>query len=183
MKLKARELREVSEDVALQKSKLVVRVPLYLILEDVYDTYNIGGLFRLADALAASEIYLCGDCEIPPNHKIKKASVGTYKVVTWKYLKTASDAIAELRLKTKNKIQIVGVEQDSRSKDYREIQYSSPLALVVGNETSGVKKKTLDLCDLVAEIPMYGINTSLNVIVATSIVAYFASGVIRNSTT
>lgn len=175
MKLTAKELRNVDKDVAIQKSKSISRAPIFIILEDVYDTYNIGGLFRLADAVAASKIYLCGDCEVPPNHKIKKASVGTYKVVPWEYRKMASDAISELRLKTKNTIQIIGVEQDSRAKDYREIQYSSPLALIVGNETYGVKKETLDLCDYIAEIPMYGINTSLNVIVATSIVSYYAT--------
>jgi tRNA G18 (ribose-2'-O)-methylase SpoU len=97
MKLNAKELRVVEEADVQEKIKEVKRRPLYLILENIYDTYNIGGLFRLADALAVSKIYLCGQTEVPPNSKIKKASIGTYKVVPWEYKKSAAEAIAELK--------------------------------------------------------------------------------------
>ena len=72
MKLNAQELRTVDEAAIQEKLKNLQRRPIYFILENVYDTYNIGGIFRLADALGVSKMYLCGQMEIPPNPKIKK---------------------------------------------------------------------------------------------------------------
>jgi tRNA G18 (ribose-2'-O)-methylase SpoU len=190
MKLNARQLRDVDEtdEVIVEKIKNLKRRPMYFILENIYDTYNIGGLFRLADALAVEKIYICGESEIPPNPKIKKASIGTYKVVPWEYRKTAGEAIEELRKfpisnsqfsnKTQisnNKIQIIVVEQASNSVPYTQANYSGPVALILGNETYGVTPETLKLADQIVEIPMFGINKSLNVIVSAAIVSYWAT--------
>ena len=71
MKLNAQELRTVDESAVQAQLTSLKRQPIYFILENVYDTYNIGGIFRLADALAVSKIYICGQTEIPPNPKIK----------------------------------------------------------------------------------------------------------------
>lgn len=175
MKLNAKELREVEDDSLTEQLKNLKRHPIYLILESVYDTYNVGGLFRLADALAVEKIYLCGTMEIPPNAKIKKASIGTYKVVPWEYKVTAAEAIEELRHLTFNKpIHIMAIEQSEDAKPYTKVEYPFPVAFLVGNETSGVLPETLALVDEVAEIPMWGINKSLNVIVSAAIVMYWA---------
>lgn len=183
MKLNAKELRDVKEEDISEKLKLIKRRPVYFILENVYDTYNIGGLFRLADALAIEKMYICGESEVPPNSKIKKASIGTYKVVPWEYKKTAKEAIDGLKFKyqmsndkskSNNKIQIIAVEQAKNSIAYTQADYSLPVALILGNETSGVTEATLKLADQIVEIPMWGINKSLNVIVSAAIVSYFA---------
>lgn len=195
MKLNAKELRTIDEGKVRDKLKTLKKRPLYLILENVYDTYNIGGLFRLADAIGVEKLYLCGEMEIPPNSRIKKASIGTYKVVDWEYKNTASKAIQEIRslvdsymssvtipvmnqLPTTNNqqpnLQVVAIEQDKRSVPYTEIQYAYPLALVLGNESTGITPDTLSLVDHIAEIPMWGINQSLNVIVSAAIVSYHA---------
>ena len=177
MKLNAKELRDVKEEDIIDKLKTIKRRPMYFILENIYDTYNIGGLFRLADALSIEKIYICGESEIPPNSKIKKASIGTYKVVPWEYRKTAREAIEELRSKLKDqssKIKIIAVEQHPTSIPYTTADYSVPVALIVGNETSGVTEETLKLADQIVEIPMWGINRSLNVIVSAAIVSYYA---------
>ncbi len=171
MKLNAKELRDVDEREISIKLKNIKRRPLYFILENIYDTYNIGGLFRLADALAIEKMYLCGEMEVPPNSRIKKASIGTYKVVPWEYKQSAKEAIDELR---KFPISIFAVEQHTTSISYQKVDYSLPLALVLGNETSGVTEETLGLCDQIVEIPMWGINKSLNVIVSAAIVSYWA---------
>jgi len=168
MKLNAKELRTADEQEVQEKLKTLKRHPFYLILENVYDTYNVGGLFRLADALCAQKLYLCGQTEIPPNHKIKKASIGTYKVVSWEYREHVRDAVKELPAGT----QIVAIEQDPASIPYAEIQYQAPVALIVGNETTGVTFETLGLATHIAEIPMWGINKSLNVVVSAAIVSY-----------
>lgn len=171
MKLNARELRDVPEEGIEEQISHIQRIPLYFILENVYDTYNVGGIFRLADALGVSHMYLCGEMETPPNHKIKKASIGTYKIVPWSYKSTAKEAIEELR--SKSNLKVFAVEQDPTSIPYTSASYDLPLALVVGNETSGVTPETLSLVDQIVEIPMWGINRSLNVIVSAAIVSYF----------
>ena len=168
------QLRNINPHIGQDLSQNVKRNPIYFILEHVYDTYNVGGLFRLADALAVEKIYLCGEMETPPNHKIQKASIGTYKIVPWEYKKSASIAIKELKA-LKQKPAIIAVEQDERSVEYTSIDYSFPVAILVGNETYGVLPETLDLCDQIVEIPMWGINKSLNVIVSAAIVGYEVS--------
>ncbi len=169
MKLNAKELRDVEEADIQEKLKLIKRRPIYFILENIYDTYNIGGLFRLADALAIEKLYLCGETEVPPNSKIKKASIGTYKVVPWEYKKSAAEVITELKAK---KVSVVAVEQDENAVPYTKAEYTAPVAVIVGNETYGVLPETLKMADQIVEIPMWGVNKSLNVIVSAAIVSY-----------
>lgn len=182
MKLNARQLREVDENEAKMKLKTLKRRPIYFILENIYDTYNIGGLFRLADALAIEKIYLCGETEIPPNSRIKKASIGTYKIVPWEYCKSASEVITDLKSKNKDqksKIHIIVVEQHLKATPYIKADYTLPLALIVGNETYGITPGTLKQADQIVEIPMWGINKSLNVIVSVAIVSYWAMSKVK----
>jgi len=188
MKLNAQQMRTASEAEG-KEATLKDRNPLYLILENVYDTYNIGGLFRLADGLNVEKLYLCGQMEKPPHTRIEKASIGTYKVVPWAYCPSVAEAIEDikascnLKLGTQNllnkklqatsyKLQIVAVEQDKTSVPYTNIHYTTPTAIIVGNETYGVLPDTLKLATHIAEIPMWGINKSLNVIVSAAIVSY-----------
>jgi tRNA G18 (ribose-2'-O)-methylase SpoU len=170
MKLNAQQLRSASESEA-SAAILTVRNPLYLILENVYDTYNIGGLFRLADGLNVEKMYLCGHMEKPPHTRIEKASIGTYKIVPWAYFPSVAEALTDIR-KTASNVSVVAVEQDKTSVPHTQIKYTAPTALIVGNETYGVLPDTLKLTDHIAEIPMWGINKSLNVIVSAAIVSY-----------
>ncbi len=169
-KLDAKALRGLDEN---EDTPEIQRYPIFFILDNIYDTYNIGGLFRLADGLAIEKLYICGESETPPNHRIKKASIGTYKIVPWEYCKTSTEAINALR-KTHPDIHIAAIEQDPRSVPYHTRTYTAPLALILGNETTGVSPEVLDQCDSILEIPMFGINISLNVIVSAAIVSYHA---------
>ncbi len=181
-KLDSKQLRDIPMTEARDFSKKVKRNKIYFILENVYDTYNIGGIFRLADALAVSKIYLCGEMETPPNHKIQKASVGTHKIVPWEYKKSTAEAIEDVRKITENggtKVKIIAIEQSKDSIPYIKANYSMPVALIVGNETFGLSKQTLSLVDQIVEIPMWGINKSLNVIVSAAIVGYHAISTIK----
>jgi tRNA G18 (ribose-2'-O)-methylase SpoU len=190
MRLDAKQLRQLEEERARGIIRAVKRRPIYFILEDIYDTYNVGGLFRLADALAIEKMYLVGQTETPPNSKIKKAAIGTDKIVPWQYTKTTKEAIERLTSNIKHltpkredkkkmldvrslKLEVIAVEQAENSIDYRQADYSYPLALIFGNESLGVKNETLALCNKIVEIPMYGVNKSLNVIVAAAIVSHW----------
>ncbi len=173
LKLKPSQLRTTTP--SKEELDKIKRRDIYFILESVLDTYNVGGIFRLADAIGVKKVYLCADTETPPNPRIKKASINTTEWVNWEYKESAKEAIEELRSRVLD-IKVISIEQSKKSKAYDEISYSLPLAFVVGNETSGIAKETLKLSDHIAEIPMWGVNHSLNVIISLGIVAYQAIG-------
>lgn len=193
-KLNAYQLRKglPTTDYGLRKLRKTVdrrRKSIYIILDNVLDTYNIGSIFRLADAVAAKKIYLCGGTETPPNSRIKKASINTTEVVEWEYCETAIEAIAKVRQSTskvkklrlhlrgekqggEKPLQVVAIEQAQNSIPYDQFNYKLPIALVVGHESDGVSKEVLDLSDAIVELPMFGVNKSLNVMVSLGIVLY-----------
>jgi 23S rRNA (guanosine2251-2'-O)-methyltransferase len=160
--LNAVQLRKGETEGLKEKVK---RQEVYIILDNVLDTYNIGSVFRLADAVAAKKLYLCGGTETPPNHRIKKASINTTEVVDWEYCETTLQAIVK-------DIQVVSVEQASGSIQYDKFEYKLPVALVVGHESDGVSKEVMEASDAIVELPMFGINTSLNVMISLGIVLY-----------
>lgn len=166
IKLNAKQLRK-------GKGYRVKKNEIYIILDNVLDTYNIGSIFRLADAVAAKKIYLCGDTTTPPNPRIKKASINTTEWVDWSYHETAVRAIGEIREKVPD-VQVVAIEQSKGSVPYDKFEYSLPLALVVGHETYGISKEVLQsrMLDGVVELPMFGVNISLNVMVSLGVVLY-----------
>ena len=169
IKLNAKELRTTVPQPEIAKS--LKKNPIYIILDNVLDTYNVGSIFRLADAVAAEKVFLCGETLTPPNSRIKKASINTWQWVDWEYKVSAKNAIEEL--KSHNSMtKIIVVEQDKKSKPFYKVQYDLPLAIVVGNETYGVSKDVLDIADTIVELPMWGVNKSLNVMVSLGIVLY-----------
>lgn len=167
IRLNAKELRTLPVDE--EAAKAVKKNPVTIILDNVLDTYNVGSIFRLADAIAAEKVILCGQTLTPPNSRIKKASINTTGWVYWEYAASALDAVKQQ--KTKGDY-IVSVEQDPRSVPFKEAIYSFPLSIVVGNETSGIVKEILDISDQIVELPMWGVNKSLNVMVSLGIVLY-----------
>lgn len=165
----AQELRTLPVDPNIAKT--IKKNPMTIICDNVLDTYNIGSIFRLADAIAAEKVILCGATETPPNTRIKKASINTWMWVDWEYRKTAKEAVEQLQMKNKE-VKIVAVEQDKRSIPFQDATYHLPLAIIVGNETYGVSKEVLDMADMIVELPMWGVNKSLNVMVSCGIILY-----------
>ncbi|KKR11904.1 MAG: tRNA/rRNA methyltransferase [Candidatus Woesebacteria bacterium GW2011_GWA1_39_21] len=169
MKLNSKQLRVSSpsnEDI-----KNLKRNPIYLILDNVLDTYNIGSLFRLADATGVAKVYLCGRMEYPPSSRVHKAAVGTENWVPWTTKSSALQAVRELK---RENIQIISVEQDSHSISYKDLnaKVSFPCAVVVGHESYGVDQKILKQSDIIVELPMYGINKSFNVWGSAAVILY-----------
>jgi tRNA G18 (ribose-2'-O)-methylase SpoU len=169
LKLNAQELRTTKVDP--EKAKLMPKNPIYIILDNVLDTYNIGSIFRLADAVAAEEVIITGQSETPPHTRIKKASINTTEWVRWQYAPTAVEAIAKLKVKSP-KLKVVAIEQSKKSIPYTQMKWQFPVALVVGNETDGVSPAVLEVADAIVELPMFGVNISLNVMVSLAIVLY-----------
>ncbi len=171
IKLKPADLRtKVPTEEELKKIR-EKRNAIYIVLDNVLDTYNVGAIFRLADAVAAEKVFLCGETETPPNTRIKKASINTTEWVPWEYSKSTLDAIKKLK-KEIPKIKIISIEQDKKSVPFEVVSYEFPVAFVVGNETRGVSNEVLELSDTIVELPMFGVNTSLNVMVSLGIILY-----------
>jgi 23S rRNA (guanosine2251-2'-O)-methyltransferase len=146
-----------------------------VVLDNIRSVHNVGSIFRTADALGVSKIYLCGCTPTPTDRfgrerqDLAKTALGAEKTIIWEYFKETSSLIAELK---KNKFQIIAIEQDEKSEDCRKIKVKSKVALVLGNEVDGVSKDILKKSDSIAEIPMFGKKESLNVSVSFGIAGF-----------
>src|SRR6185369_5630816 len=129
IKLDAKALRLAKADP--ETFKKLKKNPIYIVLDNVLDTYNIGAVFRLADAVAAEKVILCAGSETPPNHRIKKASINTTEWVSWEYYNSAKEAIEDLRFKIKD-LRVIAVEQNEKSVPFDAVEYGFPVAIVVG---------------------------------------------------
>lgn len=168
-RLNSHQIRKSREVVAKKAQTNIKRNPIVLVLDNVLDTYNIGSFFRLADAIAAEKIYLCGPVVTPPNIKIHRSSIGTWKWIPWEHFESTPECLKQLK---QQGYQIIACEQSQDSVPYLQAKYKFPVALIAGSESKGVSREALKLVDQTVEIPMYGINISLNVLVATSVIVY-----------
>lgn len=168
-KLNAAELRKSKPS----KSKLekIKRAPIFLLMDRTIDTYNIGSLFRLADATALEKVYLCGEMEYPPSSRIHKAAVGTENWVPWERKDSTLQAIGELK---KKGVKVIAIEQHKNSIPYQKLNdfVDFPCAVIAGNETYGIEENVLKECDLIVELPMLGINKSFNVWGSATVIVY-----------
>lgn len=155
----------------------------YVILDNIRSLENIGSIFRTADALGVTKIFLCGISGKAPIGETqenflkrkgaiaKKTALGAEQNIPFEYCKSTSVLIRNLKIKN-SKISIVALEQDKKSVVYDKFKPKFPLALILGNEVTGVSKKVLSLCDNIIELPMQGKKESLNVAVSFGIAGY-----------
>lgn len=141
----------------------------YVVCDNIRSLENIGSIFRTADALGVTKIYLCGISGTPPNHKISKTALGAEKDIPFEYEKQTLRLIKKLK---KDKISIISLEQSKRSISYNKLKPKFPLALVIGHEVKGVSKSILKESDKIIDLPMQGKKESLNVSVAFGIAGY-----------
>jgi len=146
-----------------------------LILNNIRSNENVGSIFRTADAAGVYKIYICGYTPAPIdrfgriNKALSKAALGAEKFVKWQKVKNLKGIIERLK---NEKSKVVAVEQSPKSKNYRLLSKIYNLALVFGNEVTGLSKKDLSLCDTIIEIPMRGEKESLNVAVTAGIILF-----------
>ena len=130
-----------------------------LILHNVRSTYNVGSIFRTAEAASVSKIYLTGYTPAPTDRfgrarkDIHKTALGAEKMIPWEHVPRIGTLLARLK---KEKYYIIGVEQSKRSVDYRTVRIKQKTALIFGNEVRGLSLVILKQCDVVAEIGMKG---------------------------
>lgn len=144
--------------------------PITLVCENVTNAPNVGSLFRTADAFGIEKLVFCG-AQIPLGRKMTKTSRSTEKIVDFEVFENALEVIMKLKAKG---YQIIALEISDTSKALHNLQFlkNQPIALIIGDENFGVSDDILKLSDNIIHIDMYGQNSSMNVVQATSIALY-----------
>ena len=166
-KLSMEELNRKSVEEFKESDKM----PLVVVLENIRSAYNVGSIFRTADAFLLEAIYICGYTACPPHKEIKKTALGADETVHWKHFKNINEAISGLK---NDGYSVYAVEQaqDSRKLQTVSCKPDEKIAVVLGNEVTGVEQGTIEQCDGCIEIPQLGMKHSLNVSVAAGIVLW-----------
>ena len=140
-----------------------------VILDHLEDPHNLGAIIRTSEAAGISGIIIPKDRSVEVNATVLKTSVGAVENIPVSMVTNLNSTIKELK---ENGFWIVGT--DMNGTDYRKIDYRGKIAIVIGNEGSGMSRIVRESCDFIAEIPMYGKVNSLNASVASGIMIYEA---------
>lgn len=149
-----------------------------LVLPNIRSCHNVGAMFRTADVFGFEKLYLVGYTAQPPKPQIDKVSLGAEQWVSWEYAEDLEKLIRELQ---KDGTKVIALEKSEMSTDIRDFQIRKEenIALVVGNEVTGVAPEIQQLCDGVVHIPMYGKKESLNVSIAAGVAMYILKHALR----
>jgi len=148
------------------------RLPFAVLLDNVRSLWNVGSIFRTADACGVERVVLCGITGCPPRPEIAKTALGAETMVAWEYEADARRALARL---TAEGLRAVALEDTPHAVPLDEVAWPARLLLVVGNEVAGVAADLRDACELHVAIPMRGGKRSLNVAVAFGVAAHAAA--------
>jgi 23S rRNA (guanosine2251-2'-O)-methyltransferase len=166
-------MRKLTMDELNRKTASEVRrtdkIPVVAVLDNVRSMHNVGSVFRTADAFLLEAIVLCGFTPRPPHRDINKTALGATESVQWTYSPATIDAVTNLR---QQGYSILAVEQTEKSIPLHDFSFRNfdKVALVFGNELTGVEDEVLSVSDGAIEIPQEGMKHSLNISVAAGIV-------------
>lgn len=166
--------------MSVDEFKAADKLPLIVVLDNVRSLYNVGSVFRTADAFRVEAIYLCGVTGCPPNAEIHKTALGGEDSVDWKYFKDTEDAVRKLKDNGYFVWSVEQVEGSTKLNNLGEAIDSHPVSLggrrgeavIFGNEVKGVQQSVVDLSDGCLEIPQFGTKHSLNVSITAGIVIW-----------
>jgi tRNA G18 (ribose-2'-O)-methylase SpoU len=152
------------------------------VLDNLRSVYNVGSIFRTANAVGIEKVILCGTTPTPLDKKgerrkdFAKVALGAEDTVAWEYHENTRSTLEVLR---KEGYYVVAFEQDKKAIDYKvvSIEGKENIAFVIGSEVTGITQEVLEVCDVIAEIPMLGTKESLNVTIAFGIGVYRILGV------
>lgn len=167
IKLSMDELNRKSVDEFKRSEK----TPVIAVLENIRSAYNVGSVFRTADAFLLEAIYITGYTCVPPHKEIKKTALGAEETVDWKHFTNADEAIVFLK---QNDYKVFAVEQaiNSISLEQLTLTATEKVAFIFGNEVTGVEQTTIAQCDGCVEIPQLGMKHSLNIATAAGVVLW-----------
>jgi tRNA G18 (ribose-2'-O)-methylase SpoU len=156
---------------SVEEFKQAGKNPIIVVMENIRSAYNVGSVFRTADAFLIEAIYIVGYSAKPPHKEIKKTALGAEETVEWKYFKTTAEAIDLLRAK-RYKVYAVEQAEGSYKLHAAGFRQNEKVALVFGNEVTGVEQSTIQLCEGCIEIPQLGMKHSLNIATAAGVVLW-----------
>jgi 23S rRNA (guanosine2251-2'-O)-methyltransferase len=147
------------------------KTPVIAVLENIRSAYNVGSVFRTADAFLLEAIYITGYTCVPPHKEIKKTALGAEESVDWKHFANATEAIKSLK---ENGYKVYAIEQAVNSLMLQKLRFepNEKIAVIFGNEVSGVEQETILQCDGCIEIPQLGMKHSLNISTAAGVVLW-----------
>lgn len=157
--------------VSIKKFNELHKLPVICVLDNVRSQHNIGSIFRTSDAFRIEALYLCGITATPPNREINKSALGATESVRWQYF---ADTCLAVELLKKAGYKVIAIEQAVNSivlEDYIP-EVSEKIALIFGNEVTGVSESVMEIVDTCVEIPQFGTKHSFNVSVSAAIVLY-----------
>lgn len=145
------------------------RYPVHVMLDNLRSAFNVGSIFRTADAGAVAHLHLCGMTAHPPHKKLEKTALGAFDYVPWTYYERNRACIDALK---EQNIPVIAVETVEGAPSLFDMTWSKPVAIVLGNEENGINSRVLARCDGAVQIPMAGYKRSINVATAFGIVLY-----------
>lgn len=142
--------------------------PLIVILDGIEDPHNFGAILRSCEAMGVDGVIVPRHGSCPLNSTVAKTSTGAIELVKVSEVTNLNNTIKKLK---EAGYWIVGAEANN-SIDYREVDYSGKIALVVGSEGKGISRLVIENCDYKVKMPMVGKVNSLNVSVACAVLLY-----------
>ena len=164
--------------LSVDEFKTSEKIPLVVVLDDVRSMYNVGSVFRTADAFRVQSIYLCGITACPPNPEIHKTALGAEETVDYRYFKDTMSAVEELKNRGYFVYSIELCEGSTKLQNLTLTPFSeagnkySGYAIILGNEVKGVRQDVVTASDDCIEIPQFGTKHSLNVSTTAGIVIW-----------
>ena len=154
-----------------------------VMLDNIRSSYNVGAVFRTADAAGVTKIYLLGSTPSPIDRfgreeaKIAKTSLGATRTVSWEHIGVPDDwstaaGVALLKRLQAEGHTVVAVEQGETSVPFQELPRYEQVVYIFGAEVEGVQTELMEVADVITELPMKGTKESLNVSVTAGIVLY-----------
>jgi rRNA methylases len=144
-------------------------LPLVFVLDNIRSAFNVGSIFRTAECIGASKIYLCGYTPLPTQWKVEKTAMGTQEYLAWEEAPKLLECLEELK---DEGYRIVALETAASASDLYEEFVAEPTAFVLGNERFGLDPEILKVIDEVRMIPLRGRKNSLNVGVTAAVAGF-----------
>jgi len=147
------------------------KIPIIVVLENIRSAYNVGSVLRTADAFLLEAVYTTGYTAHPPHKQVAKTALGADETVLTKHFKNAIEVIEDLKIQG---YKIFAAEQAEGSHELQALGFekNQKLAVIFGNEVTGVEQNTIQLCDGCIEIPQLGMKHSLNIAVAAGVLLW-----------
>ncbi len=142
---------------------------IVLLAHNIRSMWNVGSLFRCADAFGVEHLYLTGYTACPPRREIAKTAIGVQLWIPWSKADDPQSVIRQLR---QTGYTIVSLEAVAGAVPLHEYEPPERICLIIGHEVLGVPPELINASELTVGISMRGRKSSLNVAVAAGIALY-----------